>query len=45
MKEGNQLIDVNWKLDMQVGSEKGKKKNEPILVMEIESGRDGMMES
>ena len=32
MKEGNKLLDVNWRVDLEIENEKGKK-NEGMLVM------------
>lgn len=40
MRVGNQLIDFNWKLDLQVANEKGKT-NTPIVNLQIESIKNG----
>jgi hypothetical protein len=34
IRQGEQLIDIDWKLDMEVASERGKK-NTPIVSIEL----------
>lgn len=36
MRIGNKLIDFNWKLDLQIASEKGKS-NTPNVIIQIQS--------